>query len=103
VPCTQDEAAARLAEASQAVHVEPSAPVTSIQIRLTDGSRLVSKFNTNHTVADVRRYIVIARPEYASRTFTLMTNFPNKKLTDESLSLADAGLLNAVLVVEISK
>jgi UBX domain-containing protein 1 len=96
-------AAAQESVPSQIIPVDPNSPATSIQIRLTDGSKLVSKFNTNHTVADVRRYITTARPEYSSHTFTLMTTFPNKELTDESLSLAQAGLLNAVLVVKVSK
>lgn len=39
-----------------------------------------------------------ARPEYASANFVLMTTFPNKELTDENQSLADAKLLNAVIV-----
>lgn len=39
-----------------------------------------------------------ARPEYASASFALMTTFPNKELTDENQSLADAKLLNAVIV-----
>jgi len=102
-PGQQDQSAARLTEAAEAVHVDSSAPVTNIQIRLTDGSRLVSKFNTSHTVADVRRFITIARPEYSSHAFTLMTSFPNKELTNESQSLADGGLLNAVLIVKTSK
>jgi UBX domain-containing protein 1 len=39
-----------------------------------------------------------ARPEYASSTFVLLTTFPNKELSDESQTLADAKLLNAVIV-----
>lgn len=39
-----------------------------------------------------------ARPEYAPASFALMTTFPNKELTDENQSLADAKLLNAVIV-----
>lgn len=32
-----------------------SLPVTSIQLRLADGSRLRAEFNLHHTVADIRR------------------------------------------------
>ncbi len=34
----------------------------------------------------------------AGRDYVLMTTFPNKELTDETLTLADAKLLNAVVV-----
>lgn len=30
-------------------------PTTSIQIRLSDGSRVVARFNYSHTVRDIRR------------------------------------------------
>ncbi|KAG5457106.1 MAG: SEP domain-containing protein, partial [Olpidium bornovanus] len=40
-----------------AMSVDPSQPVTSLQIRLADGTRMLSKFNTTHTVADVRNFI----------------------------------------------
>lgn len=31
-------------------------PVTSIQIRLRDGSRVVARFNYSHTIRDIRRF-----------------------------------------------
>ncbi|XP_022094135.1 NSFL1 cofactor p47-like [Acanthaster planci] len=89
----QDEASA-----NQSVSLDESQPVTSIQIRLADGTRLVRKFNHSHTVADVRRYITTARPVYAGQLFALMTTFPNKELTEDSQTLADGKLLNAVIV-----
>lgn len=84
--------------AKQRVKVNDSAPTTNLQVRLADGSRLVVKLNHTHKISDVRNYITIARPEYASASFVLMTTFPNKELTDENQSLADAKLLNAVIV-----
>lgn len=39
------------------LNVDSSQPVTSIQIRLSDGTRLVSKFNHTHTIADIRNFI----------------------------------------------
>lgn len=43
--------------AKEVVAVDPSLPTTSIQIRLSDGSRLLGQFNHSHTIADVRRFI----------------------------------------------
>jgi UBX domain-containing protein 1 len=80
------------------VAVDPSQPTTSLQIRLADGTRLVSKFNHSHQIASIRQFIVDSRPQYATANFVLMTTFPNAELTDETLSLADAKLLNAVIV-----
>lgn len=79
------------------VDVDQSAPVTSIQIRLSDGTRLVSKFNHTHTVGDIRNFINLSRPG-APTAYALMTTFPNKVLSEEGSSIADAGLLNACIV-----
>ncbi|XP_071391259.1 NSFL1 cofactor p47 isoform X2 [Centroberyx affinis] len=95
---SQQEQAANEAQASASVTLDPSQPVTSIQIRLADGGRLVQKFNHTHRVSDVRQFVVGARPAMAAREFILMTTFPNKELTDESQTLRDANLLNAVIV-----
>jgi len=84
--------------AKSAVSVDAAQPTTQLQIRLSDGTRMVSKFNHSHTVGDVRRYINAARPEFTASTYVLMTTFPNKELTEETASLTSAGLLNAVLV-----
>ncbi|CAL9703688.1 unnamed protein product [Knipowitschia caucasica] len=92
-----DQSAAE-SEASAAVGVDPSAPITNIQIRLSDGGRLVQRFNHTHRVADLRSFLVAARPSMAAQEFVLMTTFPNKELEDESLTLSDANLLNAVIV-----
>jgi len=76
--------------------VDESKPVTTIQIRLADGTRLVSKFNHDSTVGDIRNVVRNARPN--TGTFNLMTTFPNKVLIEDDVSLTDAKLLNAVIV-----
>lgn len=81
-----------------ATPLDQSQPVTSIQIRLADGTRMVSKFNHSHTVGDIRRFICASRPQMAGMNFVLMTTFPNKELTDDSQKLSEANLLNAVIV-----
>nr|XP_033769978.1 NSFL1 cofactor p47 [Geotrypetes seraphini] len=86
------------AKASSSVSIRESEPVTSIQIRLADGSRLVQRFNHTHRIHDIRLFIVDARPAMAATSFILMTTFPNKELSDESQTLKEANLLNAVIV-----
>lgn len=94
-PAQQAENEAR---ASSSVSVDSSLPVTSIQIRLADGGRLVQKFNHTHRIRDIRQFIVDARPAMGATEFVLMTTFPNKELIDEDQTLKDANLLNAVIV-----
>ncbi|KAF4078199.1 hypothetical protein AMELA_G00196660 [Ameiurus melas] len=86
------------AQACAHISVDESQPVTSIQIRLADGGRLVQKFNHTHRVSDIRQFVASARPAMAAAEFVLMTTFPNKELTDESQTLKEANLLNAVIV-----
>ncbi|KAK2501109.1 hypothetical protein MC885_009434 [Smutsia gigantea] len=85
------------AKASSAISIDESQPTTNIQIRLADGGRLVQKFNHSHRISDVRLFIVDARPAMAATSFVLMTTFPNKELADESQTLKEANLLNAII------
>jgi len=85
-------------EAQTSLNVDQTKPMTSIQIRLSDGSRLVVKLNLSHTIADIRLFICNARPVYYSTPFVLMTTFPNKELSDETLTIKDANLANASIV-----
>ncbi|RKO88010.1 hypothetical protein BDK51DRAFT_51660 [Blyttiomyces helicus] len=78
--------------------VDDSLPITSVQIRLGDGTRLIAKFNHTHTVGDIRRFINASRPGEAGRNYNLQTTFPNRDLTDVNATLASAGLLNSVLL-----
>ena len=73
-------------------------PLTTVQIRLADGTRLVTKFNPTQTVADIVHFINLSRAGESQRSYVLQTTFPNKELTDLSLTLEAAGLLNAVVV-----
>ncbi|XP_077547946.1 NSFL1 cofactor p47-like isoform X2 [Haemaphysalis longicornis] len=84
--------------AKEGVHLNEALPTTNIQIRLSDGTKLVAQMNHTHTVGDIRKYIVTARPEYEAATFILLTTFPHKELTDDKATLKDANLLNAVIV-----
>ncbi|XP_076472055.1 NSFL1 cofactor p47-like [Babylonia areolata] len=82
-------------------HVNPSEPVTTVQIRLSDGQRFAVKFNSSSTVRDIRDYIRTAHPLHAGAPFVLMTTFPNRELTDETQTLEQADLCNAVIVQQL--
>jgi UBX domain-containing protein 1 len=71
-------------------------PHTTVQIRLADGTRLVTKVNLDHTVGHLRRFISASRP--SDRQFSLNTTFPMKVYNDDSISIKESGLCNAVIV-----
>lgn len=68
------------------------------QLRLSDGTRMVARFNTTHTIADIRGFIDAARPG-ASSLYQLQTmGFPPTKLNNPKQTIEGAGLINAVVI-----
>ena len=74
--------------AAPSVEIDESAPTVTLQIRLGDGSRVQSRFNTTHTIGDVYAYVHAANPS-PGRGYALMTTFPSKELADKSVQLGD--------------
>ncbi|CAJ0834843.1 13359_t:CDS:2, partial [Entrophospora sp. SA101] len=56
--------------------VDESLPITSLQIRLADGTRMLARFNHTHTVNDIRNFINASRVGEAQRNYLLQTSFP---------------------------
>jgi UBX domain-containing protein 1 len=77
------------ASSAPTVDVDDSAPTVTLQIRLGDGTRLQSRFNTTHTVGDIYGFVDRATPGGNARSYSLMTTFPSKKLEDHSAVLGD--------------
>ena len=86
IPTTASSSAAA---PTATVDVDASQPTVSLQIRLGDGSRLASRFNTTHTVGDVYSFVYRASPASAARPWVLMTTFPSKELRDRRVALGD--------------
>ena len=62
----------------------------------------VAMFNQDHTVGDIRNFLRKAQPGGAPSAYTLMTAPPlPTTLSDNSATLKDAGLLNAVILQKI--
>lgn len=53
-----DSPAANEQRATAQLNLIDSEPVTSVQIRLADGSRLIGRFNHTHTVGQLRQYLI---------------------------------------------
>ncbi|XP_075682329.1 UBX domain-containing protein 2B isoform X2 [Rhinoderma darwinii] len=83
------------------VRLDEQVPTTKIQIRLTDGSRLVQRFNLSHRIADIRHFIIQSRSDFAQTDFVLVTTFPNTELTDEDQTLEEANIVNTVILQRI--
>lgn len=90
--------AARPAAPAPSVNVDASLPTTTLQIRLGDGTRLVSRFNHTHTVGDLYGFVNSSSLESRSRNYILQTTFPNKELNNHEQTIKEAGLVNAVVV-----
>ncbi|KAM3725922.1 NSFL1 cofactor [Dirofilaria immitis] len=80
-------------KAQETIKLTNEEPVTHVQIRLPSGRRIVGQFNHNHTVGDIRNFLIIAAPDYAFVPFNLMTTFPNKVIEQENVSLKEADRL----------
>ena len=81
--------AAAPASAAPTVDINEAEPTISLQIRLGDGTRLVSRFNTSHTIGDVYSFVNASSPASLSRPWVLMATFPTKELSDKSQALGD--------------
>ncbi|XP_022837620.1 NSFL1 cofactor p47 [Spodoptera litura] len=90
--------AANQRAAQEAIKIDDSAPVTTIQFRLADGSRLTGRFNHTHTVGDLHAYVSRAEPSYQLQAFALLTTFPSRELADHAATLAQANILNTTLL-----
>ncbi|KAA3489029.1 plant UBX domain-containing protein 4-like [Gossypium australe] len=78
--------------------VDESLPSTSIQLRLADGTRMITRFNLHHTVDDIRSFINAYRPGGATNYQLQIMGFPPKLLTDPTQTIEQAGLANSVVI-----
>lgn len=100
-PAPAAAASSTAASPSIGLSVNDSLPSTSIQLRLADGTRMVARFNTYHTVADIRAFIDASRLG-SVRTYRLQTvDFPPKQLTDVTMTIEQAGLANSVVIQKL--
>ncbi|XP_060114052.1 UBX domain-containing protein 2A [Heteronotia binoei] len=85
------------------VLLNTSEPITSVQIWLADGTRIVQKFNVTHKISHIRDFIINYPGAHGRSPFTLTTSLPFRELLDESLTLEEASLKNAVVVQRLKK
>ncbi|XP_061125767.1 UBX domain-containing protein 2A [Syngnathus typhle] len=78
------------------VTLDHALPVTSLQLWLADGRRLVQRFNLSHRIVDVHDFV--SRCQRSCPPFILTTSLPMRELHDKDLSIEAADLANAVIV-----
>jgi len=77
------------------IHVDETAPTTTVQVRTHNGQRLTIKANHTHTVGDLRAHIEAECP--TKKPFELRTTFPPQAVGSDQMTIKEAGLLNAAL------
>ncbi|XP_071868793.1 NSFL1 cofactor p47 [Bombus fervidus] len=97
IPADLADQAANESQAKQKLNLDESKPVTTIQIRLADGTNVKAQFNLTHTINDLRQYIITMRPQYAIREFSLLTMYPTKEITEDK-TIEEAGLQNTTII-----
>lgn len=78
--------------------LDPSLPQTTIQLRLADGTRLVTQFNLSSTMNDVYSFVARARPTQG-REFVLQTIFPTRILEMGNKTVEQEGLKSGTIVM----
>ena len=78
-------------------------PTTTLQLRMPDNSRLRIILNPSHSLSHARDAVIDARPDLALQLFSFHGGFPIKKLEDEKATLKEAGLLNSLIHVKVTK
>merc|ERR1711972_531899 len=79
------------------VQVDASKPKTKLQIRFHDGQKKAHEFNEDHTVGDLRSFCSQC---VGGQAMTIMGGYPPKPVTDNALTLKDAGLCGAMVTVK---
>jgi UBX domain-containing protein 1 len=88
-PAPAQQVAAPAAAAGPVNEIDESVPTITLQIRLGDGSRVQSRFNTTQTIGDVYNFVSRTSAASGDRQWALMTTFPSKELEDKSVVLGD--------------
>jgi len=78
--------------------IDPTQPQTTLQLRLADGTRLVTQFNLSSTMDDVYSFVDRARSTDA-RDFVLQTIFPTRVLERGGKTVEQEGLKGGTVVM----
>jgi UBX domain-containing protein 1 len=84
---TEPTVSAAPSPSTTSYQVNDNKPTLTLRVSLADGTRLTSRFNTDHTIGDV--YAFVQQADSTGRVFVLQTTFPTKVLDDQELILGE--------------
>lgn len=102
IPTDPADQAANETAAKKQLNLDSSKPITTLQIRLADETTVRVEFNLDHTIEDIRRYIVTMRPQYATRSFNLLTTYPSKVLGDREKTIEQENLQDSTIMQRLT-
>jgi len=85
-------------QSASLIEVDTQAPTTSLRVRLINGNQVTVSVNHTHTVQQLIDHVRVL--SNTSGTFKLMdtTIIPRKQLTDGSVTIKQANLLNGTIL-----
>lgn len=83
------------------VVIDRSKPVTSIQIRFPDGSKISQEFNSTSKCADVLSFVSKSLGSTGGRRIKLSTGFPPAEILDMDSTVVAAGIANSQVIVQL--
>lgn len=85
-------------QGSSGLTMDDSKPSTFIQLRLSDETPMVARFNHHHTIFDIRDFIDVVRPESATAYQLQAMGFPPNPLNYLTQTIEEAGLINSIVI-----
>jgi nucleoredoxin len=87
---------------SSSVYVDRSKPVTSIQIRFPDGSRVTQEFNSSARCSEVLSFVSKSIGSTGGKRIKLSAGFPMKEIEDMDSTVMAAGIANSQVTVQLA-
>jgi thiol-disulfide isomerase/thioredoxin len=92
---------AQPAAGAQAVVVDRSKPVTTIQVRFPDGTKVSQEFNSTASCKDVLSFASKSLGSTGGKQIRLAAGFPPTSIADLDQTVVAAGIANAQVIVQL--
>ena len=83
------------------VRIDRSKPITTIQIRFPDGSKVSQEFNSSAKCADVLSFVSKSIGSTGGERIKLAAGYPMKEIEDLDSTVMAAGIANAQVTVQL--
>ena len=98
----QPQVAVNATAGASAVHIDRSKPVTSIQIRFPDGSKVTQEFNSSARCSEVLSFVSKSIGSTGGKRIKLAAGFPPKEIEDLDSTVMAAGIANSQVTVQLA-